>query len=288
MLIATVSGLSSALLWGVADWLTPRSKHKISFWQINLVVNLAGVFCYAVLFVLTLPHQLPQTDVIIKTIIGSAFLTSGYLFFVKALTIGSVGVVVPLSSIYPVVTLILSIIFLDEVFSGRQIFAMIIIILGAVLLAYERNHQNLPLRTLHRANYLTMVAVLIWGVAFFILNPLINKNNWQYLLLILDVVGLIISFVLMAAVYKTQFISETKRAVANRNAWHAGSLLVAGTAALYWGAAQISNIIIPVVISSVSPLIATALEWQIDKKQLSLIKYAGAIIAVAGIILINL
>ena len=92
----------------------------------------------------------------------------------------------------------------------------------------------------------------------------------------------------MGIVYKSRIFIETKRAAANKNAWSAGTLLVAGTAVLYWGAAQIGNIIIPVVISSLSPLLATGLERLIDKKQLSLIKYVGALIAVTGIILINL
>jgi drug/metabolite transporter (DMT)-like permease len=288
ILIGTISGLGAGVMWGVADWLTPRNKDKLSFWQINLIINLAGVACYLALFLITLPHQMPSQEIMLKAVLGSVFLTSGYVFFVKALTLGPVAVVVPLSSIYPMVTLALSVIFLNAIFTGIQVVAMVTIIIGAVLLAYEKNYQRLPLRTLHRANYLTIMSVLLWGTAFFILNPLITKENWQVLLLILDSVGLIIAFTLLAIVYKSHFSKAAKQAVATKNTWIAGTLLVTGTAALYWGAGQIGDVIIPLVISSVSPLLAAGLEAVIDNKKLGILKYAGALAAVAGIVLLNL
>jgi drug/metabolite transporter (DMT)-like permease len=272
----------------VADWLTPRSKHKLSFWQINLMVNLAGVICYLLLFVATLPHHMLAQDVFLKAFLGSALLCTGYVFFVKALTIGPVGVVVPLSNVYPLITLVLSIIFLNEVFTHLQIFAIVIILLGAILLAYEKNHQKLPLRSLHRANIFTLIAVIIWGLAYFVLNPLFTKDNWQIMLLILDATGVSIATILMIFAYKRKALEAAKNALSTGKAWLAGLLLVVGTAAIYWGAGQVGDVIVPTVISALSPLLAAGLEAVVDKKRLSLLKYAGALTAVAGIILINL
>jgi len=278
-LIATAAGLVTAVAWGWGDWLTPRSKHKLSIWQINFVVNLMGSACMLVILAFSAPHLLTG-DQALKIVGASALICIGFVMFVKALTVGAVGIVVPLSSIYPMVTLILSIIFLHQIFAHLQIAGMIIIVLGAVLLAYEKNQRQLPLRVQHRAAGLTMMAVLLWGIGFFILNPLVAQVRWQVLLAGLEFSGLFLSTLYMLVVYKSGVVKAARLAVANPAAVGSGLLLEFGAIALYLGAGRIKSIIIPAVISSLSPLIATTLEVAIDKKKLGVLKRLGAIIAV--------
>jgi drug/metabolite transporter (DMT)-like permease len=288
VLVATLCGLTAAICYGVGDWLTPRGRRKLSPWQINFLVSFCGAIIALLVFALSLPHHMPAADVWIKAIAYSAFVSAGYLFFVRALTIGAIGVVVPLSGTYPMITLALSVLILNDVFSVGQVVAMGLIVAGAAFLAYEKNYRKLPLRQLHEANIYTALAVLVWGVGFFLLNPLFGKVDWRILLLLLDGSGLIIAAVVMAAIYKKQAVREVRYALTDRTVWTAASLLGTGTVALYLGAGKTGNVIIPAVISSLSPLLSSALEAYIDKKRLGILKRAGAVLAVGGIVLLNI
>jgi drug/metabolite transporter (DMT)-like permease len=225
---------------------------------------------------------------LVKAVLYSIFISAGYLFFVRALTIGAIGVVVPLGGTYPIITLVLSVLILNDVFSVGQVIAMALIIAGSVFLAYEKNHQKLPLRQLHKANIFTILAVLIWGVGFFLLNPLFDKVDWQILLFMLDVSGLLIAALVMIFMYRQKTYEATKHVLADRTVWTAGSVLGSGTVALYLGAGKTGNVIIPAVITSLSPLLSSALEAYVDKKRLGLLKRAGAVLAVGGIVLLNI
>ncbi len=222
-----------------------------------------------------------------KLVGASALIAVGYLLFVKALTIGAVGTVVPLSSIYPMLTLGLSIVFLHQVYRHLQIAAMVLIVFGAVLLAYEKNRHKEQAFELYKASIFTLAAVLMWGVGFFIINPLIPKVQWQVISGLLYLVCLSIAALLMLFVYKGSVWPAVIRTVTNRTMMLTSLLMAAGTIILYIGAGRVGNIIIPVVLSSLSPLLAAALGAVVDNEKLGFLKRAGAILAVGGIVLLN-
>jgi drug/metabolite transporter (DMT)-like permease len=278
----------AAICYGVGDWLTPRSRRELTPWQINFLVSLCGAVIAFLVFILSWPHHWPTADVWAEAIAYSAFVSAGYLFFVRALTVGAIGVVVPLSGVYPMITLALSVLILNDVFSAGQVVAAALIVAGSAFLAYQKNYRQLPLRELHKANISTIFAVLIWGVGFFLLNPLFDKVDWQILLLMLDGSGLLIAAIVMVFIYRQKAAREIQYVLADRTVWTAALLLGSGTVALYLGAGKTGNIIIPAVISSLSPLLSSALEAFVDRKRLGLLKRVGAVLAVGGIILLNL
>jgi len=285
-LIASVAGLVTAACFGAGDWLTPRSKKTLSAWQINFVVNAIGAAIFLVILAFSSPHW-PDANQWVRIIGGSALISVGYAIFVKALTIGAVGIVVPLSSTYPLVTLLLSIVFLGQTFGQAKVLAMIIIVVGAGMLAYEKNHKGVPLQRLHQASIFTMVAVLLWGTGFFIINPIIPEVNWQILAASLDSVGLVLGSLILIVAYKRRALAAGGQGLANPVVQQASILLAIGTLALYAGASRAGSIIIPVVLSSLSPLVSSSLGAIVDHERLGPIKRLGALTAVAGVIILN-
>jgi drug/metabolite transporter (DMT)-like permease len=286
-LIATITGLFTAVAWGAGDWLTPRSKRQLSAWQINFAVNFVGALVMAVVLAVSSPH-VPAAGQLLRIIGGSALICGGYVLFVRALTIGAVGIVVPLGSVYPMVTLVLSVIFLHQVFSTVQVLAIIIIMLGAVLLAYENKARGTALRAARLATLLTLAAVPLWGTGFFVLNPLVGHVAWQVMVGVLEFTGVVLAAVYLLVIYRNRVIGAVKETLANRIAVSAGLILTSGTIVLYLGAGRVGNIIVPIVISSLSPLISAGLGAVVDQERLGVIKRLGALIAVGGIVVLNL
>lgn len=283
-LTATLAGLVTAACFGAGDWLTPRSRRQLSAWQINFAVNVIGVTIYGVALCLVRPHW-PAAPDMLRVAGGSLIISAGYVLFVKALTVGAVGVVVPLSSIYPLVTLLLSSVFLNQSFSHWQVLAMVVIVAGAVLLAYEKGRQ----RSLHQhlSSILTLVAVGLWGTGFFIINPLLGRINWSILVATLDAGGTLLGFGLLMFVYRHRAVARAAGGLVDPTIQRASLLLAAGTIALYAGAGQAGNFIIPLVLSSLSPLVSSGLAATVDREVLGWAKRLGALVAVAGVIILN-
>lgn len=284
--MATVTGLFTAVTWGAGDWLTPRSKHKLGIFQISFALYVIGVIIFLPL--LLMHFRWPTAKQTLEIIGSGTMLSFGYLSFVKALTEGAVGIVVPLSSIYPILTLFLSVILLGQSYTTNKVVAMLLIIAGAFLLAYERNHKKLPLRVLHRVNFYTLLAVLIWGFAFVILNSLITRVAWQPLVIIQEVVGLVVAFIFLIINYKQAVYTMMADGLYDTTTVAAGVLLALGVITLYVGAGRLGNIIIPSVLANVSPLISSLLAAIIDKEKLGWLKRAGALLAIGGIVILNI
>lgn len=287
IVLVTLAGLLTAVCWGAGDWLTPRSKAKLTPFQISFTVYLIGVIMYAVFFAGLSLHW-PTATQAFRVAGASVLLTAGYLSFVKALTEGAVGIVVPLGATYPLLTLLLSIVFLSQSYKSLQVVAMLLIAAGAVMLAYEKNHRKIPLRQLHKATFFTLLAVSVWGLAYFILNPLVPKLQWQVLLFITEIVGLILAAITLVLAHRRGALEAFKKAVADRTLILAAVLLALGALTLYLAASRAGNLTIPSVLSSLSSLIAALLGATIDREKLGMLKRIGAVVAVGGIILLNL
>ncbi len=286
-LIATIAGLTTALCWGTGDWLSAKSTKKLGAMQINFAVSIAAVIMTTILFLVS-DISMPTQGQFVAIGAGGTLITLAYIFFVKALATGPVGVIVPLGNSYPLVTVGLSIVILSEVFSTMQVAAMVGIVLGAALLAYEKNRNNIPIRELHKDTLLAAAAAITWGVAFFILDPVVGKVSWQTMYIVIEIFMFPLSFALLAVTYKSKVFSAVKESASSKPALLAGAVGTLGFMAFYLGSDRAGSLIIPTVLSACGPLVASILGAVFDHEKLGTLKRAGAVLVVAGIIVLNI
>ncbi len=286
-LIATLAGLTTAFCWGTGDWLSAKSTKKINPLEINFAVQTASLIMMGVLFLFSGVH-IENSEQLLRIATSSILITSAYLIFVKALSSGIVGIVVPLGNIYPLFTIGLSIIFLSAHFSLVQLTAMIGIILGAALLAYEKNQRQIPIKELHKETILALMAAFIWGVAFFIISPVVKQVSWQTISIVGEVFAFSFALLLIIVRKPSRSLVAIKQSLQSGMALTVGVIGITGATALYLGSAHAGSIIIPTVLSAGGPLIASIWGAIIDKEKIGISKRAGAIIVVAGIIVLNL
>lgn len=215
-------------------------------------------------------------------------ITVAYLLFVKALSAGAVGIIVPIANSYALVTVTLSLVFGAATLSGSQYGAILAIIGGSAVLAYERNHKKLPLKELHKDTILAVAAAIFWGFAFYTVNSLVGDLNWQTITILTQLWQTPTALVIMLAVYKKQFIKYAYKPVADKQIWLMGFIGIGGAAALYLGSDYADSVVIPTVLSGMGPLIASALSAVVDHEKLSYFKRIGAVVIVAGITVLNL
>lgn len=285
-LIATLGGLWAMLAWGASDWLAARSSKQISPYAVNLAIQLPGIIIWPLMLLISSQPIPDLHNTLILFAAGFCF-SIAYISFVKALSKGHVGVVVPVSSTYPIITILLSVIFLSSIFTHQQYLAMFVIVAGVCLLGYERNTEKIPLRVLHRETTLALVAGLFWGLGNFFQNIVIGREQWISVVFIINI-AMYIAVIILTLIFSRYDIKNFRRSVSNKYALWAGVLLSIGSLGFYYASGRAASVIIPSVIASASPLVASSMSAVFDKEMLGVVKRAGAVGVVVGIILLNL
>jgi len=126
-------GVGAALGWGIGDYAGALSSRRIGVLWTSLGMQILGTALYAA--GLALIGQFPTiTTAAIPWAIALAAIGSSALFvFYKALALGPIAVVSPVSASYAAVTVILVVVFLGERLSAAQIVAISVTFVGIVL-----------------------------------------------------------------------------------------------------------------------------------------------------------
>ncbi|WP_456472847.1 EamA family transporter [Methanocaldococcus sp.] len=132
--IAIILGLLLALFYGLGTFFAKIVCEKSPLFQ-WIVVNVVGIIL-CILILLKFKSVIPNDyKIILFSIISAIFVVVGSLVLYYALYKGKASIVVPLSSIGPAITVILSIIFLKESLTINQMVGIVLILIGILLLS---------------------------------------------------------------------------------------------------------------------------------------------------------
>lgn len=287
VLVATLGGINALILWGVSDWFTSKSSRLFSSRDVNLTMQLSGGLIMLIVFLIS-GKPVPELSHTIVLMSAALCFTIAYLSFIKGLSFGDVGVVVPLGNTYPLFTIVLSAIFLTVALTSLQISAILIVVCGAILLGIEKIDRHSLRKNIDKEVPLALLAAVFWGIGFFIVNAVIDKYSWQSILVVLSLSMIVYGFIASLTINKKDTLKAILNIPKNKLGILAGVTLTFGSIGLYIAADKSGGIIIPIVIASGAPLVTSALAAKFDKEKLIFTKRIGAVLVVAGVILLNL
>lgn len=286
-LVATLAGTITAVAWGFGDWFSSRLAKKFDPIQINFGVSYMNIVLIAGL--LALGHIImPTAHQLLAITVAGVMTPAAYILFVKALKDGPVGVVVPLGNSYPLFTIMLSIVLLSQAFNSWQVGAMTGIVLGAMMLAYQRNRRQIPLRELHKDTALAVCAAFIWGFGFFVLNSVVADVNWQTITFFTEIVMFLVATFALIAVHGSRAPRLVRQALPNKLILGGGLVGAIGFVSFYVGSDYANNAVIPTVLSGCSTLVAALLGAILNHEKLGAMKRLGGALIVTGVIILNL
>ncbi|MDK2790501.1 MAG: bacterial/archaeal transporter family protein [Methanothermococcus sp.] len=130
-----IIGLIIAFLYGVGTFFAKIVSDKDPFLQ-WIIVNIVGIIL-CVYIVVKEPErlQLLHGKILVYGVISALMVVIGSLLLYYGLHKGKASVIVPLSSIGPAITAILAIVFLKEQLSYSQMFGIVLIVSGVILLS---------------------------------------------------------------------------------------------------------------------------------------------------------
>lgn len=286
VLAATLGGLIALVFWGVSDWLASRNSKSLSGIEVNLAIHLTSGAVLLVIYLLS-GQGLPTLSQFLIIMLSSLFFTIGYIIFIKALSTGHAGVIVPLSSTYPLFALLITYMFFTTTFSGLNLAAMLIIVAGAILVGTEKMNWRKLHKTLSREVFLALIVALLLGVEIVFLNLVVDELPWETLAafagICASLIILTLSFIRNWRLTASSLLSLHK----NKVGIAAGITIALGSIGFFLGAEISGNLIIPSVISAASILVTSLLAAVYDHEKLIISKRIGAVFVVIGVVLLN-
>jgi len=282
-----ISGLISMFGWGTSDFLAAKSSRKFGFVLTLFWAQFIGFLLILFYFILNF-HNFDIRGVIKfipLIIIYSIFATISILAFFRALTIGEISLVSPITSSWAMITVILSVLFLSETLKSYQSIAIFLIIIGIILISIDVNQFFRKNRPFFSAGIKeAFIAMFGFGFAMFLLAILIKSVSW-FMPAFLSRLFISIFLILYASSSKHTLIAKIQ------SGWILiliiASLDVIATFAYSFGVSSVlSSIVAP--IAAASPLVTTILAQIFLKEKLALNKIFGIIMTILGLILISI
>jgi len=286
LLTITLLSIVALILFGVGDYAIGRSGRNLNPHIVNFVLQLL-VFAVTIPIAFIFGLSMTVPDALITFVIGLVF-GLGFIWFIKAMARGPMGIAAPIVNASAIVSLIVSLIFFGVALSMTAIFALVLVGVGAVLLTFTKD--TLKGKFLHsETTKLAAIAMIIHGVAFAFLTPVIQRNEWFEVLFMMEFGMFVAAGMIMLSAFarksgelKILFTKQIRIVVL------AGLLTGIGAIVMFLAGDIDKNIILPFVLTSASPLITALIAYFVDQERISLISRIGAVVVVLGMVVLNL
>jgi len=171
-------GTVAMVSWGASDFFVTKSVRgcdplKALFWSQIFALGLMFLIFYNF-------FKLPDFSVaVIIMLLASGFFTVlANLSFYKSLRLGKVSIVMPVASCWAVVTVLLSLIFLEESLTILRAVGVILAVVGALLVSFKMKDASLDVKKYDKSVKYAIIAALAYGSDFVIIDLVANKIGW--------------------------------------------------------------------------------------------------------------
>ncbi|MBN2881133.1 DMT family transporter [Candidatus Woesearchaeota archaeon] len=204
MIIGILFGIVAMLGYGLSDFfiaMAVKKTNPIKSFFIEMIFIVALVFPFCFWF---FEAQHINLKYILIVLGESAIGVVAFLGFLKALEIGKVSIITPLSSTYTIITISIMIIVFGEVLRINQIIGIGACIIGTIFASvHYKDIMRLKFKTATRGiNYL-LLAIFGWGIYFVILDYLIELSNWFTAMFTIQITSILYLLALMIITKKT-------------------------------------------------------------------------------------
>jgi drug/metabolite transporter (DMT)-like permease len=286
LLFATLGGIGALIFWGVSDYYAGKSGQKLSAEASNLILQFAVlIVIFPILIIDSTPWVFSWSLGVVAII--SLLFTVAYVSFIKALALGPVGIAAPLSNSYALITLLIAIIFLGVSFTYVQVISLLVISVGAIMLAFDRTTLS-PDHVGRTTVVLSLLAAISWGIGFALIDIVTAFYGWQQLLFLIGLFMVLYAVPIYIKKHRQLPNVMTLIGTDTRNAWLAGGLTGLGALCFYLSTDLSGTVAIPAVIAAGSPLITSFMAFRKDGETLSAYKRLGAVLIALGVVLLNI
>ncbi len=275
-------GIIAMLGWGFSDYISGVVSKKIGYFRPLLWSQIIFIG----LFLALMPFfKMPvfNVNVLVYAFISSVLLFIAMNFFYKGLEIGDLSIISPIASSASMITVVLSIIFLNESLSQIQGVAVFLVIIGTILVSFKYNDLlKLNIKNMAKGVVYALITMVCWGIMFVFVALMIKEIGWFLPPLYMNFLMLV--FLLVQGLIQKKNMSFPKKS------WTfvlgiAVLGIIAFLAYSYGVNSSFASIVTPVATSS--PAVTILLAMLFLKERLDLNQHAGLFLIIGGIVLLG-
>jgi len=174
-------GIIAMLSWGVADFFAAKSVRKSGVFKTYFWIQAISLAVYSLIFLLF--FEFPAISLMtFALIVICAFIgITTVMSFYKGLQVGIVSIISPIAASYAVVTVILSLIFLNETITAFHAIGITFVIFGAILASFKFHDLiRLKVKNVAAGVKYAVFAMLGWGVLMVLVDVLVSGLGWFF------------------------------------------------------------------------------------------------------------
>lgn len=286
-IVISLIGIITAILWGTADFFAAKASRRSSPESVALWVSLIGVVAFAVIYLIYPGDYSWATNGILYAVAAGVCLELGLFMLFRGLDAGPVSMVSPISSAYPLVSMLI----LLGIFGGSlhpiQIFGILVTIIGIVvasgLFDIRKSEKKLTAGVVYG-----ITTFLLWGVAYAMLGKSVGIMGWQKSALIDTCAGLA-ALIIVLALISHQNLGKLFKSKAYKDKYVLGTALIQLLGGIIFTVglahAQSSAVITAISASYPALTVFLALKHFGEKKQFA--PLTGAFVTILGIIILS-
>lgn len=288
-IIITICGLGAAVFWGYSDFLAAKASKSISPEITTLLVGGLGAVAFSLFFIFNHGLESWTSHDVLFAISAGIFFGAGLLSFFRGLDEGPVSIVSPIGSAYPLVTTLVAMMVFGDKLSLLQLVGIFLITSGVVVTSGLFDAKKSEKRLTAGVMY-AIGTFILWGIGFALLGEAVSSIGWQKATFVdmwFEFLAVVVLLPFLRGKKKFEFKKLQLKFVANKNIFGAAIVQVTGFVILNIGLTVSSSSAIIVAISATYPALTILLALKHFKEKVSLLPMIGAIITVAGVVLLS-
>ncbi len=287
-----LGGLGAAISWGIADYFSARAAKNIGPTLAAVADNLLGALVFILIYIVFLAGSAGTLvgPGVWYSVSAGIVLALATLAFFHGLERGPVSIVSPLSSLYPLITTILAVLVFNASLSPLQTGGIVLIVAG-VLAATGLMNTKKSERKIDKGLQYALLAALLWGVAFSLLAHGIAKQGWQAATVV-EYACIALTFIAIIPFAKGSETVNSRtitRAFTNKYVFGSAVIAMIGVIAINFGLSKDpSSGAVVAALSATYPLLTVFLALRHMKEEIQLVPLAGALVGIAGVVILSL
>lgn len=169
-------GILAMLGWGFHKIFAKKLIDRLGPYEALVYGNSVFVGMIIIYSAITRTFAVPAPKTLLITIVLAGLACLGVVALYKAMHVGKVSVVVPVSHVYAAIIVVIGIFFFGEVMTSLQFFAVLLAIAGTMLVSFRLSDlKRLKLKNTSAGIPYALVTIVCWGLSFALIKIVIQE-----------------------------------------------------------------------------------------------------------------
>ena len=278
-------GILAMLGWGIHKILAKKLIDRLGPYEALVYGNSIFVGMIILYSIITRTFAVPAPKTFLLTIVLAGIACLGVAALYKAMHIGKVSIVVPVSHVYAAIIVVVGIFFFGEVMTRLQFFAVFLAIAGTILVSFKISSlRRMKFKNTSAGIPYALVTIVCWGLSFALIKLVIKELGPFVTMLYFEV--FVLAFLL--APYALRLAKLKKPSKKDMKLAFLIGLVTFGAEISYYTGLNMGLVSIIGPISACALMVTVLLSWLFLGEKIDLNQKIAIAMIFAGILLLAL